>query len=122
MNNTVSEKLKSISMVVGIIGGISSVIYGCISFTISFFAGIIVIVAGVFGAYVSYLLIYGFGELLEETVKTRMSIDAIRVNAESQYSDAAKRRSLKPKCRFMYSALQSRATTHGDARNAARIM
>lgn len=71
MYNNVGKQIKSIISTIAIIEIVIFVIAGivvaCIDFEYTWWIGLIIIVGGLFNAWISYLFLYAYGELVDKT-------------------------------------------------------
>lgn len=65
MNSKVAERIEDASRFVCAFGIIASIIVGISLITSESSMGFLVIIIGVFISWLSYLILYGFGELIE---------------------------------------------------------
>lgn len=71
MFEDIDDKIKTLAVVVCILGMIASVIWGFMLFFRSFLSGLLVIALGCLGSWVGTFTLYGFGELIAETRRNR---------------------------------------------------
>lgn len=71
MFDNIGGKLKTVAVVVCVLGIILSVVYGVMLFSSSFVSGLLAMVLGALLSWLSTLTLYGFGVLIEETVRNR---------------------------------------------------
>lgn len=85
MYNNVGAKIKTLAEVLCAMGILASFIIGAIGIQSSTFFAIVFIILGCFVSWISFMLLYGFGELIDETVANRETNDRILDILESQY-------------------------------------
>ncbi len=100
MFDKVSSKLKMVASIFVIIGSLASFISSIVLFTGEKIAvGIVVLICGIFLSWVSALLIYGFGELIEKASQieknTRYSATQEVINGGSIENNQEIQRSFK---------------------------
>lgn len=91
MYTNTGEQILGIAKIMLVIGIIISIILGFLIGTMvpaltynenasvaAFFIGVIVAAIGCLSSYLSYLLLAGFGELIENTYKTHCSVEKLR--------------------------------------------
>lgn len=66
MFENIGGKIKTLAKVFCALGIVASVISGVLLFTYDFFIGIITLLLGSVGAWISSFCLYGFGELIEK--------------------------------------------------------
>lgn len=80
MFSGIGDKIKTVAMVLCIIGIITSVAVGVQLIGESFMTAVLTIVIGCLTAVVSTMCLYGFGELIEETARNRQINEEILRN------------------------------------------
>ncbi|OLA56888.1 MAG: hypothetical protein BHW37_05280 [Firmicutes bacterium CAG:272_52_7] len=78
MFSDIGKKIKNLAMLIMFIGCAGSVIYGLICFagSIGVITGILIIVLGVIFSYLSVLVLYGFGTLIDDTGAIREALES----------------------------------------------
>lgn len=67
MFNNIGSKIKSLAIVITVLGFITSFFFGIAVLIYSGILGIIIIIAGCIISWVSSFLLYGFGQLIENS-------------------------------------------------------
>ena len=91
MKNPVGERIKSISNIMLVVYSILFIVFGIVLFRNRMvLIGILVIASGIFSAYICYLFTYGYGELIDATLrneeKLQRLIDAGRIKNDDHTS------------------------------------
>lgn len=71
MFENIGDKIKTLAVVLCVLGMIASVIWGIVLFFSSFLSGLLVLAVGCLCAWTGSFTLYGFGELIEETQRSR---------------------------------------------------
>ncbi len=67
MFNNIGDKIKTVAVIISILGIIFSVILGLVFLTTSTLIGILIILLGSLLSWVSTFLLFGFGQLIENS-------------------------------------------------------
>ena len=76
MFNEIGKKIKGLASVIAWIGIIASAIMGLSSMKKSALAGILIIAIGALVSWVSSFLLYGYGELIDQTSQMNVKISS----------------------------------------------
>lgn len=80
MFSNIGGKIKKLAMVITVAGIVLSVIAGIVQMSLSrggggiFFSGILTMIMGSLAAWVSSFILYGFGQLVEDTGDIKRSL------------------------------------------------
>lgn len=77
MFSHIGGKIKTWAVILSILGIAASVIYGGVVATKDVLAGVLIIVFGSLGSWVSSFLLYGFGQLVENSDKIVEKLEEI---------------------------------------------
>ena len=71
MFSNIGGKIKTLAVVVCVLGSIASFVSGVIMLTVGAVNGLLIILVGVLGSWIGTLCLYGFGQLIEDTSAIR---------------------------------------------------
>ena len=72
MFSNIGGKIKTLAVVVCVLGSIASFVSGVIMLTVGAVNGLLIILVGVLGSWIGTLCLYGFGQLIEDTSAIRV--------------------------------------------------
>lgn len=94
MLDNIGEKIKKLATIVTYVGIISSFICGISLFgKISWFFAILLTGIGLLSTWISWLLLYGFGDLICRVTQIEKSMNQIAFSLQSQTSDSHQKNS-----------------------------
>ena len=85
MKEDVGVKIQCVAEIIRAFGMLASIFIGVICCSSNLIFGLIIIAVGCFSVWVSFLCLYGFGELILETTAHRENSDRILDILESRY-------------------------------------
>ncbi len=79
MFNEIGKKIKGLASVIAWLGIIASAIMGFTSMRFSALAGILIIAIGALASWISSFMLYGYGELIDQTSQMNEKFSSLRV-------------------------------------------